>query len=168
RGAATPHEPRDTSTWFHRPTWRELPPVAAGIRALGGRRILVFDEETGLGAAVAGGLAAVGAIPVLVTRGEAFARTSPRAFSIDPTQQDGYRHLAADMCAGDSRLAGIVDCWSAAPPGSTDLEAAGVTTLLHPMRLAHALGGQQTVRPLPMLLVARGSARVHQDDHIDP
>src|SRR5262249_62027361 len=117
RGAATPHEPRDTSTWFHRPTWRELPPVAAGIRALGGRRILVFDEETGLGAAVAGGLAAVGAIPVLVTRGEAFARTSPPAFSIHPTQPDRYTHPAADMCAGGSRLPGIGDCCSAAPPG---------------------------------------------------
>ena len=36
------------------------------------------------------------------------------------------------------------------------------------MRFAHALSGQTTVRPLPMLLVARGATRVHDEDVLDP
>jgi hypothetical protein len=36
------------------------------------------------------------------------------------------------------------------------------------MRLAHALSSQTTVRPLPVLLVARGTSRVHEGDTIDP
>src|SRR5205823_8468759 len=66
------------------------------------------------------------------------------------------------------RLAGVVDCWSASAPGDTDLDDAAVVTLLAPMRLAKALSARSTVRPLPMLLVARGSAHVEPGDVVDP
>src|SRR5690606_27539949 len=63
---------------------------------------------------------------------------------------------------------GVIDCWSATPPGNTDLDSAACVTLLAPMRLVHALGSRSTVRPLPFLLVARGATRVLDGDAVDP
>jgi acyl transferase domain-containing protein/SAM-dependent methyltransferase len=162
------HEARDTSDWFHRAVWREIPPLVLQPDALADRRVLVFDEETGLGETVAACVRTAGGHPIVVRRGAAFQRVGDAAFTLDPRNTDGFTGLAAAVCAADTRLSGIVDCWSAAPPGETDLEAAAVVTLLGPMRLAHALSSRPTVRPLPVVLVARGTARVHDDDALDP
>jgi phthiocerol/phenolphthiocerol synthesis type-I polyketide synthase E len=166
--AAPVREARDTSGWFHLPRWREIAPAAGRPASLGGRRILVFDEETGVGGAVADLLRAVGAEPFVVRRGGDYQRLGPSGVTLDPSDPEGFRRLAADACAGDARLAGVVDCWSATPPGATDLDDAGVVTMLTPMRLAHALGSHQTVRPLPVLLVARGTTRIADEDALDP
>jgi len=167
-GAAR-HEPRDTSTWFYRPTWQDAAPVSSAIAgALSGRRILVFDDETGLARAIAQRLIAEEGRPVIVRRGSAFARLDDCTYVMDPKQCEHFGLLGADVCKGESRLAGVVDCWNAAPPGHTDLDVAGVETCLAPMRLAHALSAQPTMRPLPMLLVARGTAKVGSDERLDP
>jgi acyl transferase domain-containing protein len=65
-------KPRDTSKWFQRPVWRTAPPVKESVNSLESRRILVFDEQTGLGAAVIGHLSTIGAQPVAVRQGKAF------------------------------------------------------------------------------------------------
>jgi acyl transferase domain-containing protein/SAM-dependent methyltransferase len=162
------HESRDTTNWFYRPVWREIASAAAPADTLIGRRILVFDEQTGLGAAVIDRLRTLGAQPVVVHTAHAFERVGDNAYTLDPSRADGFARLAAEVCAGTTRLAGVIDCWSANPPGATDLDSAAVVTLLGPMRLAHALSSQPTVRPLPMLLVARGATRVHDEDVLDP
>ena len=161
-------EPRDVSNWFHRPAWHMSPLNGAAADTLNGQRILVFDEQTGLGASVIEQLKELGARPVVVRQGSAFERTGEDEYSLDPLQPEDYRKLAAQVCLADDRLAGVLDCWSAAPPDATDLDTAAVVSLLSPMRLAHALSSQPTVRPLPMLLVARGVNRVHDDDVLDP
>ena len=166
--AGATHEPRDTSAWFHVPKWREIAPVTADTRALSGRRVLVFDEETGVGAMVVDRLRAVGAHAIVVRRASSFDRVDDSHYHLDPAQPQGFKQLAQKVCAHENRLAGVIDCWSAEPPGTTDLDAAGVVTLLGPMRLAHALSAQPTVRPLPMMLVARGTGRVDPGDAIDP
>src|SRR5262249_28445167 len=69
RGApAAAPAPRDTSSWFHRPVWREAPPTAANLASLSDRRILVLDEQTGVGAAVADVLRIIGAHPCVVRK----------------------------------------------------------------------------------------------------
>jgi acyl transferase domain-containing protein/SAM-dependent methyltransferase len=160
---------RDTSAWFHRPALVEEA-LGAGAAAadLAGRRVLVFDEGTGLGAAVVARLRALGAAPIRVVRGAATGRAGDGEHTLDPSSADGFARLAADVCAGEPRLGGVIDCWSAAPPGGTDLDAAAVVALLAPMRLAAALSGQPTLRPLPVLLAARGTRRVGEGDVVDP
>ncbi len=162
------HETRDTSTWFHVPTWREVAPIAVNSRALNGRRVLVFDERTGLGESIINRLREIGGRPISVTRGQTFEQIDDDHYTLNPSEPHGFKQLAAKVCGHESRLAGVIDCWSAEPPGATDLDTAGVITLLGPMRLAHALSSQQTVRPLPLMLVARGARRVHDDDILDP
>ena len=166
--AAVQHEARDTTNWFHRPVWREVAPAAAKPDSLAGRRILVFDEQTGLGAAVLDALRAAGSEPIVVRQAAAFARVGDHEYTLDPADAGAFARLAHDVCASSNKLAGVIDCWSAAPPGATDLDVAARVSLLGPLRLAHALSGQATLRPLPMLLVARGTARVHDDDALDP
>lgn len=163
------HETRDTSTWFHRPEWREVAGLTVEAAVLAGRRVLILDEGTGLGAAVAACLTRAGGRPVTARRGPAFQCLGQDEYVVDPADPLAYKHLAIAVCAtGQSRLAGVVDCWSATPPGTTDLDAAAQVTLLGPMRLAHALSGMSTVRPLPCALAARGTRRVQADDALDP
>jgi phthiocerol/phenolphthiocerol synthesis type-I polyketide synthase E len=159
---------RDTSEWFHKVVWVEVPPPGASLQALEGRRILVFDEQSGVGARVIDRLRELGAHPIVVRRGKAYARIAEDEYTLDPSLPDAFPQLAASVCAAEPRLAGVIDCWSADPLGGTDLDAAAVVTLLAPMRLASSLSDHPTVRPLPMLLVARGTARVRDDDPLDP
>ena len=165
---AAPQEARDTSNWFYRPIWREAPAAKGDRVSLTGRRILIFDEETGLAATIVGRLIAIGAQPIVVRQGGRFQCISDYEYVLNPAQADGFGRLAAKVCASVTRLGGVIDCWTAGPPGETGLEAAAVVTLLGPMRLAHALSNQPTVRPLPFLIVARGTGRVHDDDVLDP
>jgi len=165
--ARSSHEARDTTNWFHRPVWREATAVArAGT--LAGQRVLVFDDRTGLGEAVIGRLRSAGAHAVAVRQGTAFERVDDETYLLDPSDADGFAQLASLVCASEPKLSGVIDCWSAGPPGDTDLDHAARTALLSPMRLAHALGGESTVRPLPLLLVARGATRVVESDVVDP
>lgn len=168
QAAAVEHENRDTSDWFHRPAWRGVPAANGDPASLAGRRILLFDEQAGLGAGVLESLSAVGAHPIVVRRGDTFRQLGEDSYILNPSHPDGFGQLAAKVCAGDSRLAGVIECWSAPPPGATDLDDAAVVALLGPMRLAHALSSQSTVRPLPVLLVARGTTRVLGDEALDP
>ncbi len=170
-GAAPAREDRDPATWFYRSAWRDAPPLATDSSATGrlaGRRILVFDELSGLGAAVVGRLLVAGARPIVVRQGERFEQMGDDEFLLDPHDADSFGQLAAGVCGADSRLAGVIDCWSAEPPASTTLEAAAPAGLLAPLRLAKALSTHPTVRPLPVLLVARGTYRVHDGDPLDP
>ncbi|MEA2506704.1 MAG: hypothetical protein QOH48_1322 [Actinomycetota bacterium] len=162
-----PIEPRDVTEWFYVPTWREAPPAEPGTRPLSGAPVLVMDEGSGVGAGVVDRLRAAGAHPIVVSKGDAFAKKGEEEFEVDPRDPAAYQQLATEVCRS-RRLAGVVDCWAGEPPGATDLDDAALLTFLSPLRLAHALGNHATIRPLPMLLVARGTDRVHDDDPLDP
>lgn len=158
---------RDTSKWMYQATWNPKPVPASPPDGLAGKRILVFDAPGTPGASIASALRERGAHPVLVCPGPAFART-PEGYAIDPGDSDAWHGLASDACIHEQRLAGVVYCWNAAAPADTALDDAAPVALLGPMRLAHALSREQTVRPLPVLFVARGTASVRPDDPLDP
>src|SRR5688572_27700901 len=164
--ATAEEEPaRDTSNWFYKPIWREIPLTDAGPVSLAARRVLVLDEQMGLGTAVADRLAALGGLPIIVRQGEAFQRVSEAEYIINPQEPDNFRRLAEAVCSAASRLAGVIDCWTATTTtGDTDLDSAVNVTLLEPMRMAHELSKQHVVRPLPILFAARGTARVLGDE----
>jgi len=162
------HEVRDPKSWFYRPGWQasRLNPEATVDQSH--IRILILDEETGVAAAVADALKKRGGLPIVVRRAADFARLESDVFTIDPAQAGHFARLCAEVCQGDNQLAGLIDCWSAAPPGNTDFDTAATVSCLTPMRFAHALSGLPTRRPLPVLLLARGTTRVHPGDRMDP
>lgn len=160
-------ELRDTSKWMYKAAWNGTAALKTAPGTLAGRKILVFDDAGTPGLSTLAALRAEGAKPITARRGDRFKKTR-EGYEIDPAKADDFRQMAADACAGEERLAGVVYCWNAASPAKTALDDAAVPALLGPMRLAHALSGQQTVRPLPMLFVARGTALVHPGDELDP
>ena len=160
-------KPRDTAEWFHRPAWAEAA-LTDEQRALPDNPVVVLDEGTGTGDAVAEAVRAAGGQPLLVGRGDHFERSGDDSYLIDPSDPEGFEQLAAHVCAGDPKLAGVIDCWGATPPGDTELDDAALVALLAPMRFAQSLSSRSTVRPLPMLLVARGTARIEAGEVLDP
>ncbi|HRF48803.1 MAG TPA: hypothetical protein PLC98_14335, partial [Anaerolineales bacterium] len=68
--AAPALKPRDTADWFHQVAWREARALPQANGQLEARRVLVFDEGAGLGAAVAERLRAGGGHPLVVRRGD--------------------------------------------------------------------------------------------------
>ena len=162
---------RDPFNWFFRAVWREEP-LAAPPTALAGRRILVLDRETSPGAAIAECLRRLGCDVVTARPGESWARLGEREWTLNPRRPQDFAALAAAVCDREVKLSGVIDCWSAAAlpadDGGTALDAAAETSLLAPMRLAHALSREQTLRPLPILLVAAGTTRVLETDTMDP
>ena len=166
-------EVRDPFNWFYRAVWHEEPLASGNAAKLAGRRILLLDRETSPGAAIVQRLRQLGCEVVTARPGDGYTRIGEREWILNPDQQADFRELARAVCDSETRLSGVIDCWSAtalasAEQADTDLDTAAVTSLLAPMRLAHALSGQQTVRPLPMLLVAAGTTKVLATDVMDP
>jgi phthiocerol/phenolphthiocerol synthesis type-I polyketide synthase E len=159
--------PRNVGGWFSAPVWREADAPVADSEVLSGTAVLIVDDGTGVGAAVASAVRAVGVVPVTVQRGDRFERVGETGYRLDPTNVADFSVLVADAC-GRHRISGVVHCWGAEPPGDTDVADAALTTFLTPVRLAVALGSQSTVRPLPVVLVARGVADVTHSDSLDP
>jgi len=171
--SAQNEEARDPFNWFYRSVWREEPLVSSKTATLVGRRILVLDRETSPGAVIVQKLRQLGCEVVTARPGDAYARLGECEWILNPDQESDFRELARAVCDSETRLSGVIDCWSAttlasAEQAHTDLDTAAVMSLLAPMRLAHALSGQQTVRPLPMLLVAAGTTKVLATDVMDP
>jgi acyl transferase domain-containing protein/SAM-dependent methyltransferase len=170
--AAAGEEARDPYDWFYRAAWRETPPGASSPAALAGRRILVLDRPTSPGTAIAQSLRELGCDVVVGRLGDAFARLSDHECVVNPDQLEGLAELAATACRGESRLSGVINCWSAAElaaggPTPANLKTAALVSLLAPMRLTSALSGRQTARPLPVLLVASGTTKVAPTDGMD-
>jgi phthiocerol/phenolphthiocerol synthesis type-I polyketide synthase E len=161
-------ELRDTSKWMYKSSWAPASPLSLDVASLTGRRFVVFDACNTAGSAIVDLLRSHGAAVLVVRPGPSFVRTSESSYELDTNEPEGYRKLAVDVCSGDDRLAGVIDCWNAAPPANTKLDDAAPTALLGPMRFAHALSNQQTVRPLPVLFLARGTALVDPRDALDP
>lgn len=161
-------EVRDTSKWLFNPVWTETPLAASGAASLAGQRILIFDEPDTPGAALAELLMSRGCHPIRVSRGPAFECVNAQEYILSPNFLEDLRRLAEMVCAAEPRLAAILYCWGATSPDDTHLDAASPLTLLGPLRLAAAFSSQPTVRPLPLLFIARGTVKVLELDEMDP
>jgi acyl transferase domain-containing protein/ubiquinone/menaquinone biosynthesis C-methylase UbiE len=170
--AAQREEARDPYNWFYRSVWREealKSPRSDG--ALTGKRVLVLDQPTSPGAAIAAHLREIGCEVVVVRPAETYARVHEHEYTLDLSDDTGFRDLAAAVCSGAERLGAVVDCFSAVGVDAsvpTSLDSAAKTSLWAPMRLAHAVSRQTTVRPLPYLILASGTAHVSETDVLDP
>jgi phthiocerol/phenolphthiocerol synthesis type-I polyketide synthase E len=128
----------------------------------------VLDDGSGLGTAVAERIRATGGHAIRVLRGESLQRINDHEVTCHPGDANSPVPLADMVCDVDAPLAGVIDCWAAAPLHDADIDRAAREHLLFPMRLVHAIGAHATTRPLPMLLVSRGATRVSPDDGVEP
>ena len=109
--------------------------------------------------------------PSSVSNGAAFAR--PTAILVrsrsrrSPTTSRNWRRHAAPAT---TKLAGVIDCWSAAPPGDTDLDTAGnVSPCSRRCGWRHALSGQHDGAAAPAAArSARGRPACTPATIVDP
>jgi phthiocerol/phenolphthiocerol synthesis type-I polyketide synthase E len=159
---------RDTSKWLYESKWTDAPLSNTDTGKLIGQRILLFDQAGTPGSAIAARLEACGCHVIRASRGEQFESLNDREYVIGPSVNEDLRRLAQLVCSTEPRLAGVVYCWGATAPETTDLDASAAFALYAPMRMACAFSSQQTVRPLPLLFVARGTVRIENSDPLDP
>ena len=165
---ATTPDVRDTSQWLYRPVWNDATLNDVNVTKLAGQRIVVFDEPGTPGSDIASHLVQLGADVVHVRRGDALQRLSEAEYMVGTQQKDDFRALAQSICQAETRVSAVVYCWGATEPAITSLDDAAPAALVSPMSIAIAFSTQPTVRPLPLLFVARGTARVDEADRLDP
>jgi acyl transferase domain-containing protein len=137
-------EPRD---WLYRPCWKTaLPAVPPSGRGL---RHLLFLDGTGLGAALAERLEALGDEVVTVEPAALFAGEPATGYRLDPRQPEHYDALWDDLVRRGQRPGSVVHLWSADPGPADDAHERfedaslrGFDSILHLARAAVREGGQ--------------------------
>ncbi|PZN93824.1 MAG: hypothetical protein DCF31_11405 [Alphaproteobacteria bacterium] len=160
----------DVADWFHQPVWRRIDPLAAPPSDA---TTLVFEGETGLGAALADLLVAGGADVIRVRPGRRMAWTGKNMVTIDPAAPADYAALIARLAEEGRSPRKIAHCWLLTGdkpfPGGIDaaelLQNRGFYSLL---ALAQALGGEDTRGPVDVVVVTDHMLRVAGDAEIVP
>jgi phthiocerol/phenolphthiocerol synthesis type-I polyketide synthase E len=169
--ADSAREVRDPTDWFSTPAWQEAPPPGTGdtpAQQLRGSAVLVLDDGTGIGERISEALRDAGAEPLVAIRRNPSGGEPGDRFVVDPCQPGQISDLAAAAMSAPGGLAGAIDCWSAGPPGSTDLDEAAAVSFLAPLRLGVALASRTGTALAPLVLVRRGTAAVIDGDELDP
>jgi acyl transferase domain-containing protein/acyl carrier protein len=117
RRPAAPQEVKnqDLGAWFYKPEWQPASlqqPVRTLPSTEGSQDWLLFEDDQGIGAALAARLRQGGQRVSRVRPGEAFARLDELAYTIRPHEAQDYRALLARLAAGQFRPEHIVHLWT--------------------------------------------------------
>jgi acyl transferase domain-containing protein/acyl carrier protein len=155
----------DIADWFYTPLWKQTPPNAtraAGVRAAGASRWLVFADERGLGSCVVERLKAAGHEVVSVRAGAEYARPGESDFVINPLEPGDYESLLKE--SGEGFPARLLHLWNVGPPaGESDIESfeaaqgLGLNSLIF---IAQALAKRGHNGPVQMSVVTSGAQDV--------
>ena len=165
----------DITEWFYLPSWRRAAPAAVREAEEGaGGTWLVFDDGTGLGAALAEGLRDSGRAVVRALPGDGFGRLASDSYRLDPASPEDHEALIDDLFAVERAPRRILHLWGvdapagAAVAGPRSFERAQQRSLHSLVSLAKAL----RVHPLPgaveVTLFGRGLNAVQEGDTVVP
>jgi phthiocerol/phenolphthiocerol synthesis type-I polyketide synthase E len=168
---ALPPRQADLARWFYLPSWRRAPPLPAAAVADPGGPVLLFEDQGGIGEALAARLAGCGRRVVRVAAGDR-AGTGDCA-ALDPVDAGGYRELLRELERRGEVPSQVVHLWSVDPhpPGLSPLEALaraqrlGFGSLLC---LAQAVGETMPGRPLGIDVVSSELHAVLGDEPLCP
>jgi acyl transferase domain-containing protein/acyl carrier protein len=145
----------EIARWFYTPSWRRAatPRAAAAGPATAW---LLFADDVGLAAAVAGRLRRDGADVATVVRGEKFARLEDGGFTLGPDGRRDYDRLVAELAQGRPFPSRVLHLWSvtpeteASPAELAEIQARGFYSLLF---LAQALAEASIREPIKVGIV---------------
>jgi acyl transferase domain-containing protein/thioesterase domain-containing protein/acyl carrier protein len=172
--ADLPAREADIGTWGHAPHWHpRLSEVeitgAADLAALPPETWLIFEDDAGLGAALAERLGAAGHRVTRVTPGDSFARLGEGRFTLSPERgREGYDQLVRALMAEGRAPTRIVHGWLVTRderhrPGSSffhRVQEQGFYSLLF---LAQALAEEGLATPLHLTALTTGAAQVRAE-----
>jgi acyl transferase domain-containing protein/acyl carrier protein len=101
----------DIAEWFYVPSWRRTRKRAPNSEAPAGPW-LVFADDCGLTAALAGRLEESGASVTTVVKGKEFNRLAEGRFTINPDARDDYDRLIVELKSGGAFPRRILHLWS--------------------------------------------------------
>ena len=161
----------DIASWFYTPAWTRAEAPRAEPRAAGGV-CLVFADEAGLGTALAERLRREGQAAVCVQAGARFSVDGPDAFTLAPSEAEGYVALL-DRLDGEGRLPRqIVHAWSLdaphAGPGNDAFARAQDRGFYSLLFLVQALGRRRPHKPVDITVVGDRLHRVGAADAVSP
>jgi phthiocerol/phenolphthiocerol synthesis type-I polyketide synthase E len=157
--AAALYKKPNLADWFYVPSWKRSAPLPPAGGTLNGGAWLLFEDEAGLGAAVARRLEAMAQTVIRVRAGEGFSRLADGVYTVAPRRSEDYQALFADLRLPEGgTLNRIVHLWNAAPEAdpaqSLDLSFYSLISL------AQALGAESRTEPLRMEVVTNNMQEV--------
>ncbi len=111
--------------WFYQVQWKAAPRASASAAPAGNWLVFCEPGEDGLGAQLAGCLAALGAQVTRVIPGAQFGRDA-QTYTIAADNPQHFRQLLDGVLARAGELDGVAFCWGASAPGVDALDTAGL------------------------------------------
>jgi acyl transferase domain-containing protein/thioesterase domain-containing protein/acyl carrier protein len=160
----------DVAEWFHQPVWTRADRAAA---APSEATTLVFEDDVGLGTAIADQLFAAGADVVRVRAGRRLAWTGKHQVTIDPGSSADYAEVIARLAEEGRAPRKIAHCWMVTGSKSTSLgveateflQRRGFYSLL---ALAQALGGEDIPDSIDIAVITDHMLRVATESDLVP
>ncbi len=173
--AAQPQKPGklpDVGEWFHRPTWKQAPPLSISTMPAADRSWLLLLDASGVGDALAAALRARGDRVIEVRPGEAFQRFDDERFVVEATRAEDYGRLLHAVTAAGVPTFEIVHLWSIDEERESGVEARvsaaldrGFYSLL---ALAQAFARNGSSRSWRLHVVSAGAHAVTGDETLRP
>ena len=139
---------------FYRAIWRKsTAPTASPATDRGPASWMIFADEKGVGAALAGKLEAAGHHCHLVYRDDALVRRGPRTWTVNERQPEDFRRLLAEFAAGETLPCdGVVYLWGLDAPSVEGLTLARLKSGSEMMcrgalAILHAFSESRSARP---------------------
>ncbi|MEO9463795.1 MAG: SDR family NAD(P)-dependent oxidoreductase, partial [Marinomonas sp.] len=164
----------DTSDWTFAPAWKprlaecEID-VETELATAPHHSWLIFGDDAGTGTALATRLRAAGHDVVIVTAGDAFARTGPDSYALAPERgRDGYDALVQDLMSHGRVPDRIVHMWLLTQtethrPGSSFFHRNQEQGLMSLFFLAQATSDENLPRPLHITTISSGAVQVRAE-----
>jgi acyl transferase domain-containing protein/acyl carrier protein len=105
----------DLSAWFHTPSWKKTLPVSAGYAdqaEIEAGSWLVFEDETGLGRAIAANLNRQGKDLITVAAGPGFEKGEDAGYRIRAGESEDYDRLIREVHSLGRGICRVVHLWS--------------------------------------------------------
>ena len=120
--AAGIYKEPDAANWFYLPSWEYTLPRESNVAPRNTPCWLVFEDHHGIGAEVADRLRQRQNEVVSVRRAEAYSRTGPLAYEIDPRERLHYNRLFNDLRDAKRLPDRILHLWNTGPAEDAETE----------------------------------------------
>jgi acyl transferase domain-containing protein len=176
RREESPKKKADPADWFYLSSWKELKPLAfiedETLRKQM-QRYLIFSDECGTGERLAQRLERAGQDVTVVRAGENFARSTERAFVLNPGRAEDYEALLKELRAAKRMPQVVCHLWGLTR--ADEFTATLEETARHQDRgfyslifLAQALGNRQAAESLRLAVVTNGVHAVSGVEQLCP
>jgi acyl transferase domain-containing protein len=155
----------DVAGWFYVPSWQRAPLPLAKAGPVEPRGWLVYQDGSGVGAALSERLERLGHSVIRVTPGARFSQETERHFTVDPREREDQALLLRALKARDFQVERAVYLWSLDAPGA-DFEDAQERGYFGVLRLAQALGEAES--SVELTVVGREALEVESADAVAP